>query len=156
MGYTKREFIAAAYAEIGYANYQFDLQAEDLQLALRRLDAMMAEWNARGIRLGYPLPSSPSDSNLDDPTGVPDRANEAIILNLAPRLAPGVGKAIHAQTLASAKAALNTLLAVAAMPAEMQLAALPRGAGAKSIDQPFSAPTTDPLAVGPDSYLSLD
>ena len=91
-----------------------------LQLALRRLDAMMAGWNARGIRLGYPLPSSPSDSSLTEPTGVPDRANEAVILNLAILLAPGIGKTVSADTRIQARAALNTLLARAAMPPEMQ------------------------------------
>jgi hypothetical protein len=54
MGYTKRQFISAAFEEIGLASYVFDLQPEQLQSALRRLDAMMADWNAKGIRLGYP------------------------------------------------------------------------------------------------------
>jgi hypothetical protein len=33
--------------------------------SLRRLDAMMAEWNAKGIRLGYPLPGSPENSDIN-------------------------------------------------------------------------------------------
>ena len=56
MGYKKRQFISAAFEEIGLASYVFDLQPEQLQSALRRLDAMMADWNAKGIRLGYPAP----------------------------------------------------------------------------------------------------
>ena len=75
MGYTKRQFISAAFEEIGLASYVFDLQPEQLESALRRLDAMMADWNAKGIRLGYPLPSSPQDSSLDEETLVPDSAS---------------------------------------------------------------------------------
>ena len=46
MGYSKRQFVEAAFAEVGLASYVFDLQPQDLEQALRRLDAMMAEWNA--------------------------------------------------------------------------------------------------------------
>jgi RNase H-fold protein (predicted Holliday junction resolvase) len=61
VGYSKRQFVEAAFAEIGLASYAFDLQPQDLEQVLRRLDAMMAEWNAKGIRLGYPLPGSPRE-----------------------------------------------------------------------------------------------
>ena len=57
MSWTKRQFINAALEEIGLASYVFDIQPEELESALRRLDAMMADWNAKGIRIGYPLSS---------------------------------------------------------------------------------------------------
>jgi hypothetical protein len=85
VGYSKRQFVEAAFAEIGLASYVFDLQPQDLEQALRRLDAMMAEWNAKGIRLGYPLPGSPQDSDINAESEVPDSANEAIICNLGIR-----------------------------------------------------------------------
>ena len=47
MGYTKRQFVTAALEEIGLASYVFDLQPEQLQSALRRLDAMISEWNGK-------------------------------------------------------------------------------------------------------------
>ena len=74
MAYTKRDIVEQAFEEIGLASYVFDLQPQQLESALRRLDAMMATWNAKGIRLGYPLPSSPADSDLDQEVGVPDNA----------------------------------------------------------------------------------
>jgi len=74
MGYSKRQFVTAAFEEIGLASYVFDLNPEQMESALRRLDAMMADWNAKGIRLGYPLPSSPQNSDLDEQTNVPDSA----------------------------------------------------------------------------------
>ncbi|OYW93885.1 MAG: hypothetical protein B7Z23_04325, partial [Pseudomonadales bacterium 32-61-5] len=88
MGYSKRQFISAAFEEVGLASYVFDLQPQQIESALRRLDAMMAEWNAKGIRLGYPLPNSPESSDLSAESQVPDSANEAIITNLAIRIAP--------------------------------------------------------------------
>jgi len=67
MGYSKRQFVEAAFEEVGLAAYVFDLQPQQLESALRRLDAMMAEWNAKGIRLGYPLPGSPQNSDINAP-----------------------------------------------------------------------------------------
>jgi hypothetical protein len=46
MGWTKRQFITQAFEEIGLAAYVFDLTTEQLQSALRRMDAMVAGWNS--------------------------------------------------------------------------------------------------------------
>lgn len=74
MGWTKRQLITQAFEEIGLAAYVFDLTPEQLQSALRRMDAMVAGWNSNGVRIGYPLPSSPDSSNIDADSGVPDFA----------------------------------------------------------------------------------
>lgn len=160
MGYSKRQFVAAAFEEIGLASYVFDLQPEQLQSALRRLDAMMADWNGKGIRLGYPLPGSPQYSDLDEPSEVPDWANEAIITNGAIRIAPGFGKQVMPETKAIAKDSYNTLLARAAMPFEQQLpATMPAGAGNKPwrvYDNPFIRPPIDPLLAGQDGAIEFN
>ena len=160
MGYSKRQFVAAAFEEIGLASYVFDLQPEQLQSAMRRIDAMMADWNGKGIRLGYPLPNSPQDSDLDEPTLVPDWANEAIITNGAVRLAPGYGKVVMPETKAVAKDSYNTLLQRATMPPEKQLpATMPAGAGNKPwrvYDNPFIRPPVDPVDAGPDGPLQFN
>ena len=159
MGWTKRQFIVQAFEEIGLAAYVFDLGPEQLQSALRRLDSMMATWNAKGIRLGYPIPSNPQDSDLDSATNVPDAANEAIYLNLGIRLAPGFGKTVSADTKASAKMGYDTLLSRAAMPMEQQLPAnMPAGAGNKpwrNADNPFLIPPIDPLLAGQDGEIEF-
>jgi hypothetical protein len=160
MGYSKRQFVAAAFEEIGLASYVFDLQPEQLQSAMRRIDAMMADWNGKGIRLGYPLPNSPQDSDLDEPTLVPDWANEAIITNGAVRLALGYGKVVMPETKAVAKDSYNTLLQRATMPPEQQLpATMPAGAGNKPwrvYDNPFIRPPVDPVDAGPDGPLQFN
>ena len=109
MSYTKRQFVEAAFEEIGLAAYTFDLSPQQIEAAMRRLDTMMAEWNAKGIRLSYPLPGSPQDSDLDAETTVPDSANEAIITNLGIRIAPSYGKPVIAETKVAAHMEYNTL-----------------------------------------------
>lgn len=158
MSYTKRQFVEEAFAELGMASYTFDLSPQQLDACLRRLDTMMATWNARGIRLGYPLPSSPEDSDLDTDTQVPDSANEAIITNLAIRLAPQYGKTVSLDTRTTAKQAYDTLLARAAFPIEQQFPrSLPMGAGQKPwrYDDPYMPAPTDPVLSGQEGPLEF-
>lgn len=161
MSWTKREFVVQAFGEIGLAAYVFDLSPEQEQAALRSLDSMMATWNAKGIRVGFPLPSKPSDSNLDDETAVPDAANEAIYQNLAIRIAPGFGKTVSPDTKVSAKAGYIALLEHAeGLPREMQYPnTMPAGAGNKPwrrINNPFLNKPTDPLESGQDGDIEFD
>ena len=157
MGWTKRQFIEQAFDEIGLASYVFDLGPEQMQSALRRLDMMMASWNALGLRLAYPLPSNPQDSDLDEETNVPDSANQAIYANLAIKLAPSYGKQVMPETKVSAKEAYNTLLSRAAMPMEQQMpGTMPSGAGNKSwrnYDDPFLQRPVDPVLAGQDGPI---
>jgi len=158
MSYTKRQFVEEAFAELGMASYTFDLSPQQLDACLRRLDTMMATWNARGIRLGYPLPSSPQDSDLDTDTQVPDSANEAIITSLAIRLAPQYGKTVSLDTRTTAKQAYDTVLARAEIPIEQQFPrTLPMGAGQKPwrYDDPFMPAPTDPVLSGQEGPLEF-
>lgn len=159
MGYSKRQFVEQAYTELGVASYAFDLTPEDFESAMRRLDSMMAEWNAKGIRLGYPIPGSPQDSDLDEPSQVPDSANEAIITNLAIRIAPQIGKTVSNETKVTAKGAYNTVLARACFPPEMQFpGTMPAGAGNKPrrTSGVFLPKPVDPLEAGPDSAITFE
>lgn len=159
MGYTKRQFVSAALEEIGLASYVFDVQPEQLQSALRRLDAMIADWNAKGIRLGYPLPSSPQDSDLDEETLVPDAAYEAIICSLAIRIAPSYGKQVMVETKTTAKQGYDILLQRATFPLEQQLpGTMPSGAGNKTwrLDDPYVRPPYFPVDAGPDGPLEYN
>jgi hypothetical protein len=160
MGWTKRQFVAQAFDEIGLASYVFDLTPEQLQSALRRLDTMLSSWNAKGIRLGYPLPSSPQDSDLDEQTNVPDSANEAIYTNLAIKLAPSYGKQVLPDTKSTAKESYNTLLSIAAMPNQQQMpSTMPFGSGNKpwrTYDNPFVRPPIDHVLAGGDGRIDFN
>ena len=152
MSYTKRQFVTAAFEEIGLASFVYDLTDQELLSACRRLDAMLADWNARGVRISSPLPSSPESTNIDAETNVPDSANEAIITNLAVRIAPSYGKVVSPDTKIIAKNAYNTLIQLSATwPVEKQLpSGMPAGAGNKPwrYDDPFLQDPVDPLEVG--------
>lgn len=161
MGWTKRQFITQAFEEIGLAAYVYDLTDEQLDSALRRLDAMVAGWNANGVRIGYPLPSSPQNSDLDQETGVPDFANEAIYLNLARRLAPSFGKVVDSETKAAADFAYSSMANQVAVPTpERQMPnTLPRGAGTKpwrNTTTPFCNTPTDPVLAGTDGPIDFE
>jgi len=156
MGYTKRQFVQEAYSEMGMADYVFDLTPEQMQSCVRRLDAMMAMWSGRGIKINYPIATEPENVNLDDETDVPDYANEAIILNLAIKMAPGSGKTLSPDTKASAKDALNTVLNYAAKPIEMQYpGGFPRGAGHKTQWFPFTPEPSENGVQAPEESESF-
>jgi len=160
MGYSKRQFVNAAFEEIGLAAYVFDLQPDQLESAMRRMDAMIADWNGKGIRIGYPLPGSPQDSDLDEPTLVPDSANQAIITNLALRIAPGYGRQVMGETKATARESYQTLLSRATYPLEQQLpGTMPSGAGNKPwrvYDDSFLRQPEDPVDAGQDGPLQYN
>jgi hypothetical protein len=156
MSYTKRQCVQAALSEIGLATYAFDLSADQIEQALWRLDAMLGEWNARGIRLGYPLPANPNNSDATDDSGIPDSAYEAVITNLALKLAPSYGKTVGNETRTTARAALNTLYALSAKPKEMRIQDIPMGAGHKSVDEPFMPPLESEVIEYTDPVLTFE
>lgn len=104
MAWTKRDVIKKAYAEIGKASYDFDLQPEEMQDALQSLDAMVSAW---GLNFGYSGGDGKGDIDAD--TEVPQFAYEALYTNLALRLAPGMGKTVSPETKTFARQGLNTL-----------------------------------------------
>lgn len=132
MSWTKRQLVNQAFDIIGMSSYTYDLQPEQLQSAMRQLDTMMATWYNKGVQLGYPLPNSPEDADLDTESNVPDRANEAIYMNLAIRIAPNYGKQVMRELKQAAFYAYQGLLSISTFPKEMQYPeTLPRGAGNK-------------------------
>ena len=161
MGWSKRQYINDAMTELGLADYVFDDTPEQLQSALRRLDSMMAQWEARGIRLSYPSASTPSGSDIDAVTSVPDAANVAIITNLAKRLAPSFGKTVSQETLMTARKAMADLATFTAVIPDMQFpSTLPRGAGQKPWQgggqNPFFPRPSDPVLAGQDGEIEFD
>lgn len=157
--WTKQHLIDEAYNELALQGFVFNLGPEMTQSALRRLDAMMATWDGRGIRIGYALPSSPASSVLDGESGIPDWANEAVFLALAIRLASGLGKTIAPGTAVAAKLAYDVVLARCAFPNEQQLPSnLPRGAGNKTYHggyDRFFHPVTPLETVEGDSSIDI-
>lgn len=150
MGYTRRDFVNGALEELGLASYAYDATPEELTGAMRRLNAMMAEWNARGIRIGYPIPSGPDSGALDDATDCPDSAWEAVTLGLAIRISPSYGKTLLIDTRGNFARAYQALLNIHAQPAEMQLKRMPLGGGNKPYrwGNNYTAEPSDQLSTG--------
>lgn len=139
MSYTKRQIIMQAVAEIGLSTYEFDLTAEEFQTAMRQLDNMMAVWIRKGIVFDpvYPIPVPITSGSLDDDTNAPDFAIQAMMLNLAVRLAPGLGKMPAPDTKKDAVKAYNSLLLEYISTEVVSLDGGIRGAGGKQPFRPF-------------------
>jgi len=65
MSWTKRQLINKAFSVAGLASFVFSLTPDQLQDALLSLDSQMGTWDGQGIRVGYPLTTSPENSDLD-------------------------------------------------------------------------------------------
>ena len=151
MSWTKKQLILSAFDELGLGSYEFDLEQGQYLSALNKLDAMMATWNGKGIRLGYPLYSNQGDSDLDEASNVPDWSYEAVYQNLALRIAPSFGKAILPELKQSAKESYDAIITRTSRPPERQITGLPKGQGHKSTrytgSTTLETPTT-PLTDG--------
>jgi len=121
---------------------------------------MAMEWNSKGIRIGYTVPSTPGGGSLDDETGVPDKAWEAIRTNLAVKVAPGVGKKISSETRTAARSSYLTLLSTSHIPGQRKMPpGFPIGSGNKTQytdSSVFTQEPSDTLDAGSDSSITLE
>lgn len=156
MSWTKRQLINQAYEEAGLSSYVFTFSADQYQSAARKLDSMVATWDSKGIKFGYPISGDITAIGLDTDTNIPDTAAEAVYLNLGLRLASGIGRQVSQELKASAKDAYDALIRRAAFPPEMQFpGTMPAGAGNKDrgVNNPFMPATSEKLTEGTGSEL---
>lgn len=156
MGYTKRQIVEKAFGKLGLASYIFDLQPDAYQDAMQDLDAMLAEWNGRGIRLGYPIPTNAEGGDLDAAAEVPDKAWAACYSNLALIIAPDFGKEPSRSLKNLARQSLQTLMSI--KPPNRQLRVMPSGAGNKPWRDEVGVYTIveTPLDAGNDGELEFN
>lgn len=156
MAWKKRDFITEAFSLIGLASYTYDMQPEQWQTSLSTLDRMMALWNSRGMRVGYPLPSGPDSSALSDVCDVPDIAVAAIVPGLAVLLCPIFGKAVPMDLAATARETRRALSIHCTPPADVPWSGnVPAGAG-NSSGYYVNLPAESALLAGQDSTLSTE
>lgn len=162
MSWTKRQLIADAFGELALAGYDFDITDEEWAAANRKLNTMMATWLALGIQLGFHMSASADGVDLDEPSGLPLYAVEAVYMKLATSIAASKGKILPASTLRNAKAAYDALISklAADQVQQQQLpSGTPRGAGRKpwrTINQHFvPTPDTSPLQSAADGGLTF-
>lgn len=157
MGWKKLQLIQQAYTEVGLPPFAFDLAPEQLESALQRMDAMVAEWQGRGVLLGYPLGA---DSSANQDSGVDLHLNAAVYSNLALRLAPTLGKTVSQETKSAASDGWDMLMLTAAQPPQQQFPdTLPRGAGSKpwrgAFNPFFPPPDRSPLSAPQSDVLDI-
>lgn len=159
MSWTKRQLLDQAFSEIALSGYIFDLEAEDITSAIRRMDSMIASWGSKGINLGYPLAQGADDTDPDQDSNLPEHAVYAVTSNVAIRLAPTYGKTVSQETKMAARQAYLSLLTATSIIPSMQFdRTLPKGAGNKPIrgtNKEFFRETTS-LDAGGDSELTFN
>ena len=154
MSWTKRQLISQAFNDVGLASFVFDLTPEQLQSAGMQLDMLISRWNYAGIKFGYPVSLSGGGLDLDKDSNLPFYAIDTVVSNLAILLCPAFGKVPSPELKQRAKDGYNELIKRAAMPPEMQITGMPKGAGAKDYDRPFLDPAdTSPIKNTPNDQL---
>lgn len=98
------DVVRDALQEILVQASEAPIEADEAQTAIRFLNRMMAELDARGISLGYTAVSS-----LADDVTVPDGALSGIVSNLAVRLAPQYDQVASAELIAAARTGLSVM-----------------------------------------------
>ncbi len=147
---TRLEIINQAFNLFGIS-YQFDLQPQQIDDAGKVLDAMLAGWASRGIRIGY----VPGDNDAI----IPDLAVEAVTASLAMRLAPGFGKSVSQDTKMQAREAYTALISATSqiIPQRINPGFTPAGAGNRrsNTTRPFLFLEDEPITTGQDGVLDI-
>ena len=128
-GDLKGDRINGAYSQLRISGLTVQPTPEDLELALDRLESMMAEWKSRNICAGYAFEDEP-DPNT--PHNVERSAWQAIDTNLATFLSPDFNKQEHPRLASRASTSLSTLSGVSALNLLREVnypARQPRGQG---------------------------
>lgn len=95
---SKAQLLDLIFEELGRAGYEFDRTPGEEISALRKVDAMLAQWAAEGIVLNYNFPAIFGQGLPTDDLGIPDSAIDTVAAWAAFRVAPGMGKTISPET----------------------------------------------------------
>lgn len=118
---TKRLVVDMAYDEVRMAVPEFQVNPNELNTVLTKLDMLMDEWKVSGIDLGYNAPSIPGNGDLEDPIGIPNAALHSVALYLALRVSPAFGKTLSGETRAAMALSMSNLRGMTAHIPNMRL-----------------------------------
>lgn len=137
-GVLKRDILEMAFEDCRLAGYEFERSPEEVASALRKLNALMAEWKAhQGIDLGYAQPAYGA-GDASDASGIPQSAMNAVASYLALRIAPQMGKALAPEAKANLARAFSLLQAEHASVPSMPMGRnTPRGSGYPGQNVPY-------------------
>ena len=112
MSITKGDLVTRALKMLGVVDSITSPDPDEIRDGLDTLDAMIVEWENHGIRLGYILPSSESQSMPDDESGLADVKVFGVVQNLAVNLAPMLGREAQQTVRSRAKLLYEGLFSV--------------------------------------------
>ena len=125
---TGSDIVTDALAEIGVFAEETPIEAADMQLGIRYLNDMLAEWDESGIPLGF----TPLQSEAEE-VRIPRGAVKAVKVNLAGLLSVPFRKQITPGLAASIKTASDALLRMTVKIGAVKLpSTLPKGSGNKN------------------------
>lgn len=104
---TKNDILELTYEELARAGYEFDHGPDEIASALRKLDLLMTE--EPYDKLGYNAPAGIGGSDINDPSGLPDKGTATVAVALAIRFSPSWGKAMSPQSNAAFARGVNKL-----------------------------------------------
>lgn len=134
MAETASTVIRDALQEILVQASEQPITAAEGQDAMRLLNRMMAAWKSDGIDLSYTAVDS-----LNDSITVVDGAIDAIVLNLAIKLAPQYDRPVSQALYMNAQNAMNAVRKIAVTITDTQFpATLPYGSGNESLGYNYS------------------
>lgn len=110
--FTKVDVIKDAYSKIRISGLTVNPTPEDLELALKRLENMMATWFARNIVVNYQFEENPDPNSQN---GVIRSFQDAMSSNLAIKLIADFNKEAPQTLFAQASSGLETVSGVVAM-----------------------------------------
>lgn len=156
----KSYFVENGIAELGLAGAVYDMEPEDLERISNRLDAYLAELEAKGARVpGWSYADSPGVANLATVVNVPMHLVNMIILSAAIIAAPSIGKNLSSITVAQLKLSRDQMLYTNKTIPQMQRNTnTPVGSGNQRMADGVQFYVNRPpkLDVGPDAAFSPD
>lgn len=155
-GWTKQEIVNKALKDAGIVGEGEDGTDEELFDGMVSLDAMMGQWDTDGIHLGYPLPPRPEVGNLSDDTGLTTASIEAVVANLAVRLAAVLGRQLLPEYKAIATQGYDRLRRGKIKPGTYKMpGGVPAGMGNRGMGRTFLPKDDDEISDGTGSVLEI-
>ena len=130
---TKRQLVEQMFNECAINGWEYDITADEKDVALTRLDMLMWELRGRDIDVGYNFPQGVGQGDLDDVLGCPDMAFYGLAVLGAERLCPTMGKTQSKESRVALNSAMKAVRASCASlaPTARLASGTPIGSGNK-------------------------
>lgn len=136
MAWTKGDILTTALSDLAVAGYAFDLQPEETQACINKLDQIMAEKYGLGLSISYNRPTGPNISVGTDASGLDEKYIYSVTALLAREVCSMFGRPIPPQVNRAAIRGERTMLAMGKTPPIIpRPITMPIGAGNKSVHQ---------------------